>query len=410
MARGLFDFGTGNGLFGPQRSGTADALQTGFAALADAGNAFSGRPQQVGQLQQIAQQRQQQDMQRQLIAGLTSPDPAIRQRAEVFAATNGVNVEQIKAALGQRKPQYQEVGNTLVEIPGDGGAPKAVYTAPKEFKMPQTRSYESGQETITEQFNPADGTFSPLARAPRYKPSAGGIGGGTPGVGVGKTIAERMQSILLNGDPTSPQYAAAYGYLSQPKVSIDGATGQPVTIRADLSWARPPVRGDKPAPAPQPTINIGEPVKPPERTQEQKTAEGFADRMENSGKILDASGTALASPGDRALDRVPFGNYLTGHGFQDANQAKRDWINAQLRRESGAVISPEEFANADKQYFPVPGDERNPGLLAQKAKNRKLAEQAMRRSGTAPRAPVTDGSQPQNAGKVIKYDAQGNRI
>jgi hypothetical protein len=408
MARGLFDFGTGNGLFGPQRSGTADALQTGFAALADAGNAFSGRPQQVGQLQQIAQQRQQQDMQRQLIAGLTSPDPAIRQRAEVFAATNGVNVDQIKAALGQRKPQYQEVGNTLVEIPGDGGAPKPVYTAPKEFKMPQTRSYEQGQETITEQFNPADGTFTPLARAPRYKPSSGGAPAG-PGIGVGKTIAERMQSILLNGDPTSPQYAAAYGYLSQPKVSIDGATGQPVTIRADLSWARPPVRGDKPAPAPQPTINIGEPVKPAELTQEMKTAAGFADRMENSGKIITGSGGALANPGDRALDSLPLGNYLVGDTFQGANQAKRDWINAQLRRESGAVISPGEFANADKQYFPVPGDSE--ATIAQKARNRQIAEQAMRRSGTAPRAPVTDGSQQQApAGRVIKYDAQGNRI
>ena len=46
-------------------------------------------------------------------------------------------------------------------------------------------------------------------------------------------------------------------------------------------------------------------------------------------------------------------------------------INAVLRRESGAVISPSEFANANKQYFVQPNDK--PGNIAQKARNRQLA-------------------------------------
>jgi len=41
-----------------------------------------------------------------------------------------------------------------------------------------------------------------------------------------------------------------------------------------------------------------------------------------------------------------------------------------LRRESGAVISPEEFNNARKQNFPEPGDQ--PATLEQKRKNRDL--------------------------------------
>jgi len=35
-------------------------------------------------------------------------------------------------------------------------------------------------------------------------------------------------------------------------------------------------------------------------------------------------------------------------------QAKKNFVNAVLRLESGAVISPSEFTNADKQYFPQP--------------------------------------------------------
>ena len=37
---------------------------------------------------------------------------------------------------------------------------------------------------------------------------------------------------------------------------------------------------------------------------------------------------------------------------QKYEQAQRDWVNANLRKESGAVISDSEFANASKQYFP----------------------------------------------------------
>lgn len=56
---------------------------------------------------------------------------------------------------------------------------------------------------------------------------------------------------------------------------------------------------------------------------------------------------------------------------QMVDQARRDFINALLRRESGAAISASEFANANAQYFPMLGDE--PGVIAQKRKNRELA-------------------------------------
>lgn len=56
---------------------------------------------------------------------------------------------------------------------------------------------------------------------------------------------------------------------------------------------------------------------------------------------------------------------------QQLEQAERDFVNAVLRKESGAAISPAEFKNARQQYFPQPGDTTE--VLTQKAQNRETA-------------------------------------
>lgn len=56
---------------------------------------------------------------------------------------------------------------------------------------------------------------------------------------------------------------------------------------------------------------------------------------------------------------------------QRFEQAQRNFVNAVLRQESGAVISDQEFENARKQYFRQPGDK--PDVVAQKRANRRAA-------------------------------------
>jgi hypothetical protein len=63
------------------------------------------------------------------------------------------------------------------------------------------------------------------------------------------------------------------------------------------------------------------------------------------------------------------GNYTASGDQQQVSQAQRDFINAVLRKESGAAISPTEFESAAKQYFPQRGDSE--AVIAQKAANRK---------------------------------------
>jgi len=63
------------------------------------------------------------------------------------------------------------------------------------------------------------------------------------------------------------------------------------------------------------------------------------------------------------------GNTMLGDNEQQVEQAQRDFVNAVLRKESGASISPSEFENAYKQYFPTVGDSVK--TIQQKAANRQ---------------------------------------
>lgn len=112
-------------------------------------------------------------------------------------------------------------------------------------------------------------------------------------------------------------------------------------------------------------------------TKEQADAAGFAERLKAADETLSkipfkpTINTAIRSD-------LPFSNKWMSEQQQMFEQAKREFITAQLRRESGAVIGASEFKDADLQYFPQPNDK--PGTVLQKAKSRKRAIQNMLRS------------------------------
>lgn len=98
----------------------------------------------------------------------------------------------------------------------------------------------------------------------------------------------------------------------------------------------------------------------------------YANRMFTSERILRDTEEAGTDFMERAKSKVPLiGNYLVSQDTQSLDQAKRDFINAVLRRESGAVIADSEFSNAERQYFPQPGDSKE--TIAQKRVNRMEA-------------------------------------
>lgn len=113
--------------------------------------------------------------------------------------------------------------------------------------------------------------------------------------------------------------------------------------------------------------------KPP--TEFQGKSSLFGARMRESADILDEldgkySTVGALAAGGNGMASVGM-NPMLDANTQRAIQAKRDFINATLRQESGAAIAASEFANADKQYFPQPGD--SPEVIKQKKDNREIA-------------------------------------
>lgn len=156
-------------------------------------------------------------------------------------------------------------------------------------------------------------------------------------------------------------------------------------------------------------VPVGSPKANTERAEfnvSQASAAGYADRMIAADQTLDnpALTTAQTDAGNYALTAATFGagNFFTSEEWQQADQAQRDFINAILRRESGAVISESEFANARKQYFPQPGDSE--AVIAQKAANRKNAINGVVRAAgpayTPPNVPALYGD---GAGDEMAY-------
>lgn len=126
-------------------------------------------------------------------------------------------------------------------------------------------------------------------------------------------------------------------------------------------------------------------------TEGEGKAGGFADRMIQAEAVLSGSApeggigpvAGIERQGtnwlQRDLNQAPFGisNNFISPDQQRFNQAKSNFINSQLRKESGAAIGKDEYAAADRQYFPQPGD--SPEVISQKAANRRSAIEAMGR-------------------------------
>lgn len=117
-------------------------------------------------------------------------------------------------------------------------------------------------------------------------------------------------------------------------------------------------------------------------TKEEKDAAGYARRMEQSEDVftnLSKVGFDPTSLKVQAQRHLPdFLESFKPEKLKAQEQAERNFINATLRRESGAAISPQEFSSAEKQYFPRAGD--TPAILAQKAANRAQTYEGVKTS------------------------------
>lgn len=188
--------------------------------------------------------------------------------------------------------------------------------------------------------------------------------------------------------------------------SVTGPNGEIIFMTPQGIFQKPAQDGSAVPAGPQGS-NI--PVTGPKYSEDMRKAGGFAMRADAADKIISnpAIGAAGTSLKEHGLSNIPyFGNYLVSGDYQQSEQAQRNFVNAVLRRESGAAISASEFENARKQYFPQPGD--GPDVLKQKAENRKLAVESLRQSANP--VPSFNGSSTPDAPspQTSAHSAQGD--
>lgn len=111
------------------------------------------------------------------------------------------------------------------------------------------------------------------------------------------------------------------------------------------------------------------------KTDVQRATDGYATRISEANNVFSKTESYISklSPGKfTALRNTPgVLNFTKPAEFQQQEQAEKNFLNAVLRRESGAAISDSEFKSGRDQYFPQPGD--SVPVLAQKKKSRETA-------------------------------------
>jgi hypothetical protein len=228
----------------------------------------------------------------------------------------------------------------------------------------------------------SNGTRGEVRAPPKPKDPKDGV----PGPFGGSSIQGQSLNILINEGILSLRQAAELGagkviQLSDGSTMFFGPQGlvtQPPQ-GAPAGGAPPQQPGQPTAPpasnAPPGAVQLA-PPKVEKPTEWQAKAAGFARRLESANELLGELAIQGTSPKGRFLESLGI-NYGQSPEYQKFEQAKRNFMNAQLRDESGAVIGPSEFMSADKQYFPQPGQASNKELLAQMAENRRQVVEAM---------------------------------
>jgi hypothetical protein len=238
-----------------------------------------------------------------------------------------------------------------------------------------------------------------------------------PGTTLGKSLAPQVVGgaesgffvVGGGGGGAAPRPAAGAPAPARPPA----AAGAPVAPAPAAAPAAAAPAAAAPAPAAAPALPPGlVPLIPgtgPKPTEDQSKSAGFAFRMGQATQTInspfidprtnepvrDASGKALTledifgkpSRTQAILRAIPsagattgIANYFEDQGRQLYRQAQENWVSANLRAESGAVIGEQELDREIKKYFPQVDDK--PETIRQKADARRGTELAMQvRSG-----------------------------
>jgi hypothetical protein len=162
-------------------------------------------------------------------------------------------------------------------------------------------------------------------------------------------------------------------------------------------------------------------------TESQAASAAFANRMQGAEKEFRPVTESSTGFADRAADVITGGsgflrNKLTSDKYQSAIAAKKEWIAALLRKDSGAAVSDTEFEYYNDVYFPKAG--QSEVLVKQYERARERAYEGLKQgltpeqitnlsktaAGGGPSLEPARGTPGEIGRGVLKFDANGNAV
>lgn len=150
------------------------------------------------------------------------------------------------------------------------------------------------------------------------------------------------------------------------------------------------------------------PGAPDNRSEGERKASLFADRMEQLGKdVIDSPPSAMSQKQFEVAQKGGFigagANKLLSPKEQKHFNAARGWLAGILRNDTGATITAEEFNQYYPTYFPVPGDSGE--VIEQKRQLRTKTQQGVR-ANSGMNGETRGGSPPSSTGNdnVVNWD------
>jgi hypothetical protein len=285
-------------------------------------------------------------------------------------------------------PKYQTIPGAQTPIPSDVGFEyPAVTQAPATQKLV---GYDYDLAKIIPQLQ-ASGNFAAIkdiAESTKALRQSGLMGGGqapspfaaytqatSPQV---RALASQLEQGFKTGvidEETAYKRLDSLARMEDSFVSRQAASNE----RMDARQAAAAERADR-------RLEGGKP------TEAEQKAAGFSQRMELSNQLITDLENKIAAKGEepnimlptatsQAIGSIPFvGDYartrFTSTEQQQYRQAQENWVRANLRKESGAVIGADEMNAEIKTYFPQPGE--LPEVVAQKNIARQVTQEAMK--------------------------------
>ena len=230
----------------------------------------------------------------------------------------------------------------------------------------------------------------------------------------GALTGAKFDKTMTPGELATNRLGWANNAVSRERLALDQSqTGKPTFH--DGFWLTPPSK-DNPTGTAVKIPGFDKPL-----NEQQGNATNFLGRMRNASEVINqieggaytdtkgntrsltpdkVSGAIAPSFVESASGVVPFiGDDLasrarSGNDLRSVyRQAQVDWVTANLRKESGAVIGAEEMDNEVKKYFPQRGD--SPEVVRRKAESRSQAELGMsRQAGPGANMPTVRSNAP----------------